>query len=90
MTEFTYAEWHLLWKAVEARASHYWSYVEKFQIETKESDNDQSDLWIHFLELAEEQTQLLNKLEKIANENFLITEETLFPIIPEIPETKIQ
>jgi len=78
MTEFTYQEWHFLWKAVENRASEYWALVERFQTSDKNGDDD-TNLWLHFLELAEEQTQLLDKIETVANEHFPITEETLFP-----------
>ena len=80
MTEFKYQEWHQIWTAVEAKATTYWAFVERFQIESKETDPDSQEtkLWIHFLELAEEQTTLLNKLEKIANEHFPITQQSLF------------
>lgn len=83
MTHFEYEEWHLLWKAVEYRASKYWALVERFQIATKENSEADEELWIHFLELAEEQTQLMDKIEKIANEHFPITHRTLFPAQPE-------
>jgi len=82
MTQFTYEEWHLLWKAVEAQATRYWALVERFQIATKETGNDETELWLHFLQLAEEQTQLLDKVENVANEQFPIVYETLFPAKP--------
>lgn len=80
-TQFTYDEWHFVWKAVEARCTKYWALVERFQIASKENPQEDTYLWIHFLELAEDQNDLLNKVEKIANEHFPITTERLFPIV---------
>jgi len=74
VTQFKYEEWHLLWKAVEARASFFWAQVERIQIEEKKTGEQQMELWGHFLELAEEQTYLLNKIESMANERFPILE----------------
>jgi len=86
MTKFKYEEWHLLWKAVEARASFFWAQVERIQIEEKKTGEQQMELWGHFLELAEEQTYLLNKIEKMGNERFPILEP--FPNPDETPESK--
>ena len=79
-TEFTYEDWHQIWKAVEASATKYWSLVERFQIASKKNPDEDTYLWLHFLELAEQQTELLNKVEKIANEHFPVVKDKLFPI----------
>lgn len=71
MTELEYNEWPLIYKAVEGRRSLYWSLLDKFNPE------DDLELWNQVQELAEDHDALLDKIDKMANEQFPIVGESV-------------